>query len=191
MQQYRGFIFDLDGTLVDSALDFDAIRRDLGLDLGAPILESVSTWSAEDKLKAFAIIDRHEEKGAQDSVLIPGVVEFLSSLKKLKKRTAVFTRNSKKVTELTLRKHQLDFSIVMTRDDAPAKPDPHALHHIAAQWNFAKHEMLFIGDYLYDLRAGLAAQVPTALYLNTLVDFDTQGAAFCFQSFLELEASLR
>ena len=37
----RGFIFDLDGTLVDSRLDFEAIRRDMGLPSRTPILEAL------------------------------------------------------------------------------------------------------------------------------------------------------
>ena len=37
----RGMIFDLDGTLVDSGLDFEAIRRDMRLPAGMPILESL------------------------------------------------------------------------------------------------------------------------------------------------------
>ena len=36
----HGMIFDLDGTLVDSGLDFDAIRRDMGLPAGMPILDA-------------------------------------------------------------------------------------------------------------------------------------------------------
>jgi HAD superfamily hydrolase (TIGR01549 family) len=189
MRHYRGFIFDLDGTLVDSALDFAAIRRDIGLADNSPILESIAGFTPGDRAEAFRIIDRHEEAGAHASILIPGVAEFLAKLKKENKLTAIFTRNSKKVTAMTLIKHGLDFSVVMTRDDAPAKPDPTALHLIGKKWNCLNSELLFVGDYLYDLRAGLAAQVPTALYLSTPADFDTQGAVFCFNSFLELEAS--
>jgi phosphoglycolate phosphatase-like HAD superfamily hydrolase len=91
------------------------------------------------------------------------------------------------VTEMTLLKHGLQFSIVMTRDDAPAKPDPTALHSITKKWGLKNHEVLFVGDYLYDLQAGLAAQVPTALFLSNPPDFDTKGATFCFSSFTELE----
>ena len=36
----HGVVFDLDGTLVDSALDFAAMRRDMQLPAGQPILEA-------------------------------------------------------------------------------------------------------------------------------------------------------
>jgi len=38
----RGIIFDLDGTLADSQLDFDAMRREMELPLGLPILEALT-----------------------------------------------------------------------------------------------------------------------------------------------------
>ena len=41
MPQIRGIIFDMDGTLVDSRLDYDAIRREMGLPAGMPILEGL------------------------------------------------------------------------------------------------------------------------------------------------------
>ena len=33
----RGVIFDMDGTLVDSRLDFDAMRREMGIPVGQPV----------------------------------------------------------------------------------------------------------------------------------------------------------
>ena len=42
MAQVRGIIFDLDGTLVDSRLDFDAMRHEMGLPTGIPILEGLA-----------------------------------------------------------------------------------------------------------------------------------------------------
>ena len=37
----RGLIFDLDNTLVDSRLNFDAMRREMDLPAGLPILEAI------------------------------------------------------------------------------------------------------------------------------------------------------
>lgn len=48
MPMPRGVIFDLDGTLVDSGLDFDSMRREMGLDPGTPILESLATLPEQD-----------------------------------------------------------------------------------------------------------------------------------------------
>ena len=37
----RGVIFDLDGTLVDSGLDFDLMRREMGIAPGHALLEAI------------------------------------------------------------------------------------------------------------------------------------------------------
>ena len=184
--KYRGFVFDLDGTLVDSALDFALIRKDLGIDSQAPILETVANWPEDQRRKANAIIHRHELTGAEVSILIQGVEEFLNVLKSHDIPFAIFTRNSRTVTLATVEKHPVLKTTLITRDDGPPKPDPHGLKKIARDWNFAPHEILFVGDYLYDLQAGVAAGVPTALYLNQEPDFNTDSAVFCFRDYSEL-----
>ncbi|HIA63686.1 MAG TPA: HAD family hydrolase, partial [Planctomycetaceae bacterium] len=41
MAELAGIIFDIDGTLIDSGLDFDLIRAEMNLPAGAAILESL------------------------------------------------------------------------------------------------------------------------------------------------------
>ena len=55
---YSHWIFDLDNTLADSAIDFDAMRRELDLPLGKPILEEIDTRPAAE---AAALHKRLEE----------------------------------------------------------------------------------------------------------------------------------
>lgn len=184
--KYQAFIFDLDGTLVDSALDFQALRAELGLGPNDPILESIAPWSDQRRAEAHAVIHRHELRGCEVSTLIPGVTEFLKLLAARKKPAALFTRNSREVALTTMRKHSLDFELVVSRDDAPAKPKPDGLHVIAKTWGLPPSEILFVGDYLYDLQAGQAAQMPTALYLTQPADFDAAGAVFQFGHFDDL-----
>ena len=52
-------IFDLDGTLTVPALDFDAIRAEIGLPPG-PILESLERLSQAERRRAEEILHRHE-----------------------------------------------------------------------------------------------------------------------------------
>ena len=40
-RRVRGVVFDLDGTLVVQELDFDAMRREIGLPPGTPLLEAL------------------------------------------------------------------------------------------------------------------------------------------------------
>jgi HAD superfamily hydrolase (TIGR01549 family) len=188
---FKAFIFDLDGTLVDSRLDFVSLRQELGLTPEAPILEAIHHWPEKERIRAHQIIDDHELQGALSSTLYPGVTDFLQKLKESKTPLALFTRNSRKATEITLKKHNLFFDQVITRDEAPPKPDPSGLFKIAKNFQVAHNEILYIGDYLYDLEAGLAARIPTALYLTQdSADFSTHGAHFIFNDFLHLRDSV-
>jgi len=45
---FTHWIFDLDNTLADSAIDFNAMRQELGLPLGKGMLEEIDTRSAEE-----------------------------------------------------------------------------------------------------------------------------------------------
>src|SRR4051794_35846205 len=87
----RGVVFDLDGTLVLQRIDFDALRRDLGLPTGAPILEAMAGLPAA----AWDVLDRHEREAAATAELLPGVAAFLARLDALGVPRAVLTRNSR------------------------------------------------------------------------------------------------
>jgi FMN phosphatase YigB (HAD superfamily) len=61
----RGVIFDLDGTLIDSALDFDQMRADMGFAPGQLILETFESLpEGERKARCREILHGHEYRGA-------------------------------------------------------------------------------------------------------------------------------
>jgi HAD superfamily hydrolase (TIGR01509 family) len=184
--KFKGFIFDLDGTLVDSALDFSALRAKLGLPEGAAILESIQHWEREKQIWANEIVLAFEKEGAEASKLMPGASEFIHFLEQKKIPKAVFTRNAKEIALATLERHNLPFSLLIAREDAPPKPLPDGLHLIQKKFGLHKKEILFVGDFAYDLMAGLAAEIPTALYLPKAADFSTEGAYLQFSCFTEL-----
>ena len=60
----------------------------------------------------------------------------------------------------------------MTREDCPHKPDPAGLLSICKSWNASPANVLYFGDYLFDLQAGRNAGMPTVLYSpQTLPDY--------------------
>ena len=77
MAELAGIIFDIDGTLVDSGLDFRGIRADMNLPDEAPILEAIAEMPAEEAARCRQVLARHEERGAAQGVPFPGVAEFL------------------------------------------------------------------------------------------------------------------
>jgi HAD superfamily hydrolase (TIGR01549 family) len=160
----RYLIFDLDGTLVDSGLDFDLMRAEMGLPHGVPILESLADMDAEEARRCWEIVERHELAGAERAVLFPGVAEFLHALAARGVRMAVLTRNSRIIAETMLRRVPFRFDRLVTREDAPIKPDPQAVLGICAHWSASPRETAIIGDSRYDLETGRRAGVFNVLY---------------------------
>jgi phosphoglycolate phosphatase-like HAD superfamily hydrolase len=81
--QLRGVIFDLDGTLVDSRLDFDAMRAEIGIPGRQPVLEYVEKLPPGDfKERCWSILERHEMEGARIATLMPGMATLLARLRR-------------------------------------------------------------------------------------------------------------
>lgn len=157
-----GVIFDMDGTLVDSGLDFDQIRAEMGLGKG-PILETMATLPAERRRACEVILDRHEMAGAERATLLSGAVEWIERLDQEGIPRAIFTRNSRLIVDKTLARCKLEFKTVIAREDAPAKPDPAGIHLCCQEWGVVPADVLMVGDYLYDIQAGQRARARTAL----------------------------
>jgi HAD superfamily hydrolase (TIGR01509 family) len=161
----RGVIFDLDGTLIDSGLDFDQMRREMDFAPGQFILETLESLpEGERKARCRAILHEHEHRGAMAATLMPGAHDLVAELAHRGIPQAVLTRNSREMTELALRRLNLGFDPVLTREDAPPKPDPAGLLTICRGWNVDTAEVLFVGDFRFDLLAGRRAGTTTVLY---------------------------
>jgi HAD superfamily hydrolase (TIGR01509 family) len=159
----RGLIFDLDNTLVDSQLDFDAMRREMDLPAGLAILEAIDRLPRPQSDRCREILHRHELAGAERATLLPGVAELLVEVSRRGLKQAIATRNSKPIAEATLRRLGLEIELVLTRDCGPIKPDPWPVLHACRQWGTRPAEVAVIGDYRFDIECGRAAGARTVL----------------------------
>jgi HAD superfamily hydrolase (TIGR01509 family) len=160
----RGVIFDLDGTLVDSRLDFDAMRREIGLASGTPVIEGVLALAGRDAARAWEIVERHERIGAETATVIPGVMGLLEELRRREIHVGIVTRNGGSFAREALRRLHLPIELVMSRDDAAPKPSPEALLKILAAWRLPAVRTAMVGDFRFDLEAGRAAGMRAVLY---------------------------
>ena len=189
-----GLVFDMDGTLVDSGLDFQLIRREMGLADRQPILEAIEQMSPDDADRCREILARHERAGAERATLMPGVVDFLDEVRHRGWRAAVLTRNTRPLTLQTLDRLGLHFDPVITRDDAPAKPDPTAIEQIGAAWRLSPQRIVVIGDFLFDVQVAHRAGARGVLFTGGR---DPQGlpgaeeADFLLDSFETADELLR
>jgi HAD superfamily hydrolase (TIGR01509 family) len=159
----RGIIFDLDGTLVDSRLDFELIRQEMGLAPGLPIPETMETLASDHAERCRKILHRHELAGCERATLLPGVAQLLEIVAGRGLKRAIATRNSRMIAEATLARHGLAMDLVMTRDDGPMKPDPWPVLHACRQWAVDPRETVVVGDYRFDIESGRSAGAWTVL----------------------------
>ena len=157
-----GFIFDLDGTLIESRLDFAWLRSQLNCPFDQDLLAYVDALPKARQREAQHIIEQHEHDDAQQAALLPGAKTLLDRLPQ--QRTAIVTRNSKKAASLKLLNNRVQVDQLITREDAPPKPAPDALRRVAQQWQLAEYQCIYVGDYLYDIQAANNAGMTSCLY---------------------------
>ena len=166
--RFSGVIFDMDGTLVDSRLDFAAMRRETGCPVGVGLLEYLAGLSdPADQARTAEIIHRHEMAGAAAASWMPGAREMLATLQRWSVPTGIVTRNSRAATELTLRRLDAPAVDIIAREDAAPKPDPEGLLKLARRWSTPPAALVYIGDFRFDLEAAQRAGMASGLYLQT------------------------
>ena len=183
------FIFDLDGTLVDTAPDFknslnymlkeineetielDEIRNLVGYGARELIRRTAISKGIEhddkkinDMLKIFLLHYTHNID--DDSVLFENVKSVLLFLKEKNIKLAVCTNKMEKLSNLLLEKlgvlHLFDF--LVGGDSFPkGKPDPFPLLRICEELNISKSESIMVGDSITDLKSGHSAGMPVVL----------------------------
>ena len=162
-----GVIFDLDNTLVSSALDFDWLRQQLSCAANIDLLQYIADIRDVTHRKQLEEkVIEHELADARQSTIMPECENLLSYLRQQKIPTAVVTRNCAQAAKLKIDHHQLQFDRIVSREEFPPKPAPDALLDIAQQWQLAPQNILYVGDYIYDLQAAFRANMPSCLVTN-------------------------
>jgi HAD superfamily hydrolase (TIGR01509 family) len=160
----RAVIFDLDGTLADSRLDFDAIRSEIGLSPGLPILEQLAEADPAARARAEEIMRRHERAAIAEATLTDGCADLLAHLAARGIPIGILTRNIREVVETFARAFGFRFQAIYTREDGPHKPAPDGVLALCRQLGARPDETLTVGDYKFDIEAGRRAGCRTVLF---------------------------
>lgn len=188
---FRGLAFDLDGTLVNSGLDFPAIRLELGFPEHVGLLEHIATLTDTKAARhARAVIDRHEMEGAARAQWMPGARLLLEALNTAGIPTAILTRNSRGAARKTCEALDIPIARILTRDDCAPKPEPDGLLRIARHFGLPPSRMMYVGDFVDDLTAARRAGMAGCLYRNHHNGGYASQARFVIDHFSELQVLL-
>ncbi|QFU15143.1 phosphoglycolate phosphatase [Microvirga thermotolerans] len=181
MKPVRAILFDLDGTLVDSARDLrEAVNlllaeeglRPLSLDevkgmVGdgvARLVERALRATGGDAARLDAqvprFMDLYGARATRHTVPYPGVPEVLAHLQGRGLRLGVVTNKPRRATLEILNALGLAgfFGSVVAGDTLPErKPDPAPLRHALAELCAAPEEALMVGDNHHDVQDARAA----------------------------------
>ncbi|ADO45174.1 HAD-superfamily hydrolase, subfamily IA, variant 3 [Hydrogenobacter thermophilus TK-6] len=176
------FIFDLDGTLIDSYMDIgmcvNGVLRSMGRQEIEP--DSVKNWIGGgargllEKLFPSEEIDRalelfrkyYRENPVVYTKAYKGIREVLTHLKAMEKRLAVVTNKMEDLSVEILKRLNLYhyFDMVVGGDTFPEKkPSPVPIKEVLRWLGVDAKEAVMIGDTDADVRAGKDAGVWTAL----------------------------
>jgi phosphoglycolate phosphatase len=177
-------LFDLDGTLVSSQIDFAGMRvavarlaQERGVDpallQGLDILEMVTRAAAavpdptELREAAEVALTEIEVAACAGTCEMPGAVALLAALEADGIRVGIVTRNCRRVVTEVLGRIPLPHRVLLTRDEvARVKPDPEHLLRAAAVLEVAPERAVMVGDHVMDVRAGRAAGMGTVGFLG-------------------------
>ncbi len=151
-------IFDMDGTVFESYLDWAKIKEELGLERTGNILKELYRDDNVDH-RRLRLLESYEEENTRNTRPIKGITRWLEILKEREITTALVTNNNKPNTDFLLEKFDLSFGTVVTREMRLWKPEPDAFHYLMDKYGRRPAEIISIGDSTYDVRASRAAGI--------------------------------
>ncbi|HEY3328921.1 MAG TPA: HAD family hydrolase [Capsulimonadaceae bacterium] len=176
-QPVRAVLFDLDGTLIETHIDFAQMRlavlelaQGAGFDADSlanldilAIVEHVrlrlTAQSRPDaasafRSAAFETLQSLEVAGCSTPVAIPGAAEWLHALSDAGIGVGVVTRNCRVVSERLLSAFDVTANVLLTRDDVQlTKPDPGHLWLALEKLGVEPSDSLMVGDHWMDIQA--------------------------------------
>ncbi len=180
LNEAKAVLFDLDGTLAETEIDFDRMRqvvRQTAAKYGCPDhvghLEDILAGVHEvrdyllerDQGAADQFIDEVmkrlrdlERLYCEHPVEVDGALNLLQELRQAGKQIGIITRNDREVALRTLAILSLPFDVLVARDDV-SKPKPDPGHVLAAlkALNASPASSVVVGDLWIDIDAGQRA----------------------------------
>lgn len=156
----RVALFDMDGTIWQSPVDWMQVRQAIGVPPEArTIIDYLATLSPAEREKGTAILEHYETLGVETGCAMPGADELISFLRNRGIPTVLVTNNSRASASAVLAGNGCRFDHVFAREDGALKPDPEALLAPLRALDLSPDEAVAIGDSFLDLAAAQGAGI--------------------------------
>ncbi|WP_180072365.1 HAD family hydrolase [Acinetobacter sp. YH12200] len=183
----KAVLFDLDGTLIDTAADFIRIIQQMCREEGRALVEPelIRTQVSEGARAMVKLVypemqledpvflqhrqrflDRYGADIAVDTDLFDGMYPLLEQLEAQDIPWGIVTNKPRWLSEALLKALNLSERcavLVCPEDVTRTKPDPEPMYLAAKQLNLAAEDCIYIGDHPRDIDAGRHAKMPTIL----------------------------
>ena len=183
----KAVLFDLDGTLIDTAADFIRIIQQMCREEGRALVEPelIRTQVSEGARAMVKLVypemqledpvflqhrqrflDRYGADIAVDTDLFDGMYPLLEQLEAQDIPWGIVTNKPRWLSEALLQALNLSERcavLVCPEDVTRTKPDPEPMYLAAKQLNLAAEDCIYIGDHPRDIDAGRHAKMPTVL----------------------------
>ena len=177
MTASRAVLFDLDGTLADTAPDLAAALNRLRSEQGLPPLGlerlrpfasagarglvhagfGVKPGDADYAALREAFLEAYRENTCVETQLFPGIAELLAELGRRALPWGIVTNKATRFTERIVATLGLTPACVVCGDTTEhLKPHPAPMRHAAEQLKLAPAECVYLGDDLRDMQAARA-----------------------------------
>lgn len=198
MKKYKGIIFDLDGTLLDTSEGiYNAIRyteKKMGFDplpdsvlhefVGPPSLQSYLNHFPIDQETALQAVVHHRHyqsgQGAREAKAYDGMIPLLAMLKQSGYKIGVATLKRQDITETTLEAAEIIdyFDSIHGIDAAESLTKADIIRLVLRDFSLSPERAVMIGDSCYDAEGAAAVGM----------DFIAVDYGFGFKNIDEIKA---
>jgi len=167
MKRIRAVLFDMDGTIYASPIDWSEVRRRIGIERdGRPIYEQLLALPPGRREEGIAILEEAERIGAEQGWLMDGATELIEMLHQRGIRCALITNNSRRSVDALLERYPLRFDLILSREDGARKPDPGIFATACERLEVVPEEALVLGDTHYDAVAAHRAGIRDVILVD-------------------------
>lgn len=183
----KAILFDLDGTLIDTAQDFIRIIQQMCREQNLPIVDAdlirsqvsegaramvhlmhshLALDSAELLSYRQQFLDIYQQNICVDTRLFDGMDALLNDLEQRGIAWGIVTNKPRHLSELLLDALNLSKRcavLVCPEDVSHTKPDPEPMYLACKQLNISPEDAVYVGDHPRDIDAGRNAKMYTIL----------------------------